>query len=190
VPLAADVAQVDAHLAVVEFAQPAAPLALHADRLAALLGEGGGVEDEDRVGLAQLCAHLACQLIEQGLVVPVGLAEELLESLALAVVQVGDALGVLAGQVGEQPLDVVPGVGTLLGGEQRLCERLQEGLQPAQRAAQQSGGDLGVGQQLAEAHAEASLHWPLLSARAGLPRGIVRQRLAPGQARDTVELLC
>src|SRR5689334_5620845 len=39
--------------------------------------------------------------------------EELLQALAVAVVEVCDGLGVLAGHVGQQALDVVAGVGAL-----------------------------------------------------------------------------
>ena len=113
--LAGDVAQVDADLAVLDLSEASAPLALDADGLGALLGEGGGGEDEDAVGLAQLGPDLAGQLGDEGPVVPEYLADELLESLAFAVVQVGDGLDILASQVGEQAADVVVGVGTLLG---------------------------------------------------------------------------
>ena len=75
----------------------------------------GNIEDQHAVGLAQFGRDLARQFVEEGAVVPVGLAEELLKPLALAVVQVGDGLSVLAGQVGQQALDVVPGVSALLG---------------------------------------------------------------------------
>jgi hypothetical protein len=47
-------------------------------------------------------------------VVPEGLAEELLQRLPLLVVQVGNGLGVLVVQVGEQTLDIVLGVVSLL----------------------------------------------------------------------------
>ena len=94
--LVRDVAEVDADLTVLDLAQAAAPLALDADGLLALLDEGGGVEDEDAVGLSQALADLAGEFGDEGLVVPGGLADELLEPLALAVVKVGDALGVLA----------------------------------------------------------------------------------------------
>src|ERR1700675_3965399 len=80
--LGADVGQVDADLAVVDLAQPAAPLPLHADRSGALLGEGGGVEDQDALWAAQLLADLAGQLGDHGEVVPRRLADELLQGFA------------------------------------------------------------------------------------------------------------
>jgi hypothetical protein len=85
---------------------------LHADGLGALLGEGGGIEDQHAVGLSPLGADLVGQFREEGLVFPVGLSDELLQSLSLAVMQVGNGLGILAGQVGEEAL-VVAGVGLL-----------------------------------------------------------------------------
>ena len=96
--------------------------------------------------------------------VPVGLAEELLDSLALAVVQVGDRLGVLAGQVRQQALDVVAGVGPLLSRAQSLDERLQECFQPGHDATQQAGRDLGVLDQLVQPNAIPSFHGLLQSA--------------------------
>jgi hypothetical protein len=92
----AGVAQVDADRAVVDLAQPAAPLPLHAHRRRPLLGEGRRVEHQHPVGFAELFTDLAGQFGEQGPVPPGGLAEELLQPLAFLVVQVGDALGVLA----------------------------------------------------------------------------------------------
>src|SRR6516164_5758184 len=75
---AGDVAEVDADLAVVDLAQPAAPLPLYAHRFAAFLGEGRRVKNEYRVGLA-----------------PFRLADELLQALAFAVVQAMDSMSLL-----------------------------------------------------------------------------------------------
>ena len=61
-----DVAHVDADLAVLDLAEPAAPLPRHADRLGPLLGEGRGVEDDHAVGLAQLVADLAARVASKG----------------------------------------------------------------------------------------------------------------------------
>src|SRR5205823_3346855 len=78
--------------------------------------------------------------------------------LPLLVMQVGDGLGVLVAQVGEQPLHVVLGVEPLLGPRQRRDEWPQEGFQAGQDAAQQAGRDLGIFQQFVQADAEPSLH--------------------------------
>ena len=155
---AGGVTEVDADLAVVDLAQAATPLPLHAHRRGPLLGKGGGVEDQHRVGLRQFGPHLPSQLGQQGTVVPVGLADELLQALALAVMQVGARLGILAGQVGEQALDIVAGIGTLLRRVQGLDKRLQEGFQAGQDSPQQAGWDLGIVQQFLQAEAIASLH--------------------------------
>src|SRR5262249_24509929 len=129
VPLTGAVAEVDADLAALEFAQPAAPLPLHADGLLALLGEGGGGEDPHAARLAEALPDLAGQLGDEGAVVPAGLSDELLQALALAVVKVGDGLSVLALEVGEQAADVVVGVGALLAAAQRADKGLEERLQ-------------------------------------------------------------
>jgi hypothetical protein len=112
---AGDVAEIDADRAVVDLAKPATPLPLHADRLRALLGEGRRVENQHAIVLAQFGCHLACQFRQQGLMVPVGLSHELLQALALAVVQVGNGFDILTAQLGEESLDVMVGVGLLLG---------------------------------------------------------------------------
>ena len=62
VALVRDVAEEDADLAVLDLAEPPAPLALYSDGLLALPGEGGGVEDKDGVGLAQVGTDLALQV--------------------------------------------------------------------------------------------------------------------------------
>ena len=94
--------------------QPATPLPLDTHRLGPFLGEARRVQDEHAIGLAQLDADLAGQFVQQRIVVPEGLAEELLQRLPLLVVQVGNGLGVLVVQVGEQTLDIVLGVVSLL----------------------------------------------------------------------------
>src|SRR5262249_3438860 len=156
--LAADVAEVEADLAVVDLAEPAAPLPLDADGFRPLLGEGGGVEDQDAVGLTPFGADLPHQFGEAGLVVPGGLDDELLQALAFAVVEVGDGLHVLALQVGNQALDVVLGVALLPGDVQRRGEGFEEGLQPRHHAAQQAGRDLGIVEQLGQPDPKPSLH--------------------------------
>src|SRR5262245_30907424 len=46
---ARDVAEVDANLAVIDLAEPAAPLASNTDRLSTLLGESGRIEDKHSI---------------------------------------------------------------------------------------------------------------------------------------------
>ena len=121
--------------------------------------------------------------------VPAGLADELLQALALAVVQVGDGLRVLVAQVGEQALDVVLGVVPLRFSRQRREERFQEGSQAWPHAAQQARRDNGIVKQLVQANAETSLHRLLLSASGRHRKDFIQQALTADQARDTVELV-
>jgi hypothetical protein len=165
--------------------QAAAPLPLHPGRGGALLGEGGGVEDEDAVSLPQLRGDLTGQFADQRALVPGGLAEELLQALPLLVVEVGDALGVLAPQVGDQPGDVVVGVGGL-GFGQGGDERLQEALQAREHPAEHGRADLRVVQQLLQADAKSLLHDGPLQGLLG-PKESVRNNLGRLKT-DTVKL--
>ena len=95
------------------------------------LGKADGSKTSTPSASPNSAADLPRQLGQQRPVVPLGLADELLQPLPFAVVQVGDGFDVLAVQVGQQTLDVVSGVGPLLRRVQRLDERLQERLQSA-----------------------------------------------------------
>ena len=108
------VGQEDADLAVVDLAQPAAPLAGDAAGLGPLLGEGAGVDDHDAVGLGQLLADVAPQLGHHGLVVPLAGADEELDRLAGQAGLDGDRLAGLALQAAEQAADDQGGVHLLL----------------------------------------------------------------------------
>ena len=94
------------HLAVVDFAAVAAPLALHPDRMRAPLGEAAGIKGDDAIGFPQLLDHLPDQHLDQRAMIPGRGADELLQDQALDIDQRGDVLGILAGQVGQQPLEV------------------------------------------------------------------------------------
>ena len=122
------------------------------------LGKAEGSKTSTPSGSPSSGPDLAGQFGQQRPVVPVGLADELLQALAFPVVQVGDGLDVLAAQVGQQPLDVVPGVGPLLGRAEQRGEGLEEAFQPRQQAAQQAGRDLGIVEQFVQADAKTSLH--------------------------------
>ena len=141
-----DVAEEDADLAVLDLSEPAAPLALHAHRGGPLLGEGRGVEHEHGVGPADRAGEMAGQFRDQRVMIPVDLADEPLDDLAIEVVAVGDRLGVLALDVGEQPGEIGPGMGAALGAGQRGGERPGEVLQPAHHAAEERGRDLTAGE--------------------------------------------
>jgi hypothetical protein len=70
---------------------------------------------------------------------PGGLADELLQRPPLLVVPVGDRLGVLVLQVGDQAGDVGAGVPALLAALGQRDEGAEEALQPGQHAAQDAG---------------------------------------------------
>jgi hypothetical protein len=91
-------------------------------------------------------------------VVPVDLAEEPLDDLAVEVVAVGDGLGVLALHVGEQAGEVGVGVGPTLRAGQRGGERLGEDLQSVHHPAEQRGRDLTGGEQLLLTALKTRLH--------------------------------
>ncbi len=97
----AGVGQEDAHLTVVELAQTATPLAGDPAGLLPLLGEGGTVQDEGRVGMPQFRADVAAQLLPDGAVVPAAGADEELQGSALLARLGGDGFGGLALQAGE-----------------------------------------------------------------------------------------
>ena len=90
--------------------------------------------------------------------VPVDLADEPLDDLAVEVVAVGDGLGVLVLEVGEQPGEIGAGVLPALGAGQRGDERLGEVLQSVHDAAEERGRDLTAGEQLLLALLEAGFH--------------------------------
>src|SRR5262245_30375074 len=56
--VARDVPHEDPHLAVVDFAAVAAPLALHTHRMSAPLREAAGIKGDNAIGLAQASGHL------------------------------------------------------------------------------------------------------------------------------------
>src|SRR5262249_27238012 len=109
---AASNAQVNADQTILDLAQAATPLPLHAGGFVSLLGGGRLVNDADGaqvVGVidpGQAGDDVALQPFADGLEGPGVVLEELLEgSHRLARLQ-GDRLGALARQVGEQPTDV------------------------------------------------------------------------------------
>ena len=77
--VARDVRHEDAHLAVIDFAAVAAPLALHAHRMPASLREAAGIKGDDAIGFPQLLDHLADQHREQRAMIPGRGADKLLD---------------------------------------------------------------------------------------------------------------
>jgi hypothetical protein len=104
--VARDVPHEDADLAVVDLAPVATPLALHPDRMRAPLGEAAGIKGNDALGFPQPIDHLPHQHTNQRAMIPGGGADELLQNQALDVNQRCDVLGILAWQVGQQPLEI------------------------------------------------------------------------------------
>ena len=101
-----DVPHADAALAVVDLAPVATPLALHPDRMRAPLGEAAGIKGDEAIGLPQLLDHLPHPHTHQRAMLPGGSADALLQDEALDINQRGDVLGMLAGHVGQPPLEV------------------------------------------------------------------------------------
>src|SRR6185437_12905403 len=91
-PLGSGVVDADGALAVGLLAQRPAVLTLDADGVLALLGEGGVVDDEDRLGVGQALGHAGAVASPEGLLIPVGLVDEVLEAL----------VGVLDAELGRQ----------------------------------------------------------------------------------------
>src|SRR5262245_51289239 len=72
----------------------------------AALWEATGIKGDDAIGFAQLLDDLSNQHGDQGPMVPGSGANEVLDDLALDLDEGGDGLGILAMQVGQQPLEV------------------------------------------------------------------------------------
>ena len=137
----------DADLAMVDLAEPTPPWPRHADRGIARLGEPRGVEDDHAVGGADLAAHLAGPLADPGAVVPGGGADDVRQAVAIRVVAVGDRLGVLVPQVGDQAGQVGPGVVRLLPAHPALGEGPGELGEALDAALEDFRGDLAFVEQ-------------------------------------------
>ncbi len=86
------VMEADGALAIGLLGQRPAVLTLDADGVPALLGIGGVVDDEDRLGVGAGLGHVAAVASPDVLLVPVGLVDEVLEALA----------GILDAELGRQ----------------------------------------------------------------------------------------
>ncbi len=163
VPDARGVCQVDAHLAVVDLAEPAAPLSLDAHRRITFLRVGRWVKHQHPVRFAQGKTDLPSQFHQQGLVIPRTLADKLLQSLPLLVAQVSDRFHVLPLQARHQARQVVPRVLFLFGLLQTSGKGLHKLLQPRQHAPEHRGSHHRIVKQLAQPNLKASFHRSLLS---------------------------
>ena len=108
--------------------------------------------------MAHLGGHLAVQLVDQRRGVPRRGTNEGLERLSVKVVSVGNGLGVLVLEVGEQPSEVGPGGPPALGAGERGDEGLGEGFQAADGAAEGRRRNLAIGEQLILALLKPGLH--------------------------------
>ncbi len=75
---------------------------------------------------AEVRGDLPSQLVQERLVVPIHVADEALQHLAIDVVPVGDRFRILAGDIREKSLQVRVAVNFALGARQRGQERLRE----------------------------------------------------------------
>ena len=64
-------------------------------------GKGRRIEHEHGVGLADGGGHLARQLVEKRLVVPLGRSEKRLQTLPFLIIAIGDGFGVFAFDIGQ-----------------------------------------------------------------------------------------
>ena len=100
--LPCDVCHIDPDLAVLNFAETTAPLLGDANRFIAFLGKRRGVEHDHSFRFAQLYADLNREGAQQRLMIPSCLSDELLNSLSVLVVQVGNSLASFVLQSGHQ----------------------------------------------------------------------------------------
>src|SRR5215510_3713060 len=104
--MARDVPHEDAHLAVIDFASVAAPLALHAHRMRPPLREAAGIKSDDAIRYPQPLNDLSDQYLDQRPVIPGCGADEVLQDQALDLNERRDGLGILARQVGQEAYEV------------------------------------------------------------------------------------
>src|SRR5450759_2366838 len=98
-------------------------------------------------GVPRVQAHLAGPFAQPRPMVPGGRADEVLEAVPFLVVAVGDGLGGLVLQVGDEPGQVGPGVVTLLPAGQALGERPGELGAAFEAALKDLRRDLALGEQ-------------------------------------------
>jgi hypothetical protein len=108
--------QEHADLAVLDPAGGAGVLPLHTGRLGALLEEAGLVDDERAIGVGQVLHHIGAQIVADGVGVPVGASEQVLDAVGAVVAEVlGHLPAVLALGVAEQPFEIIDGPPTRFG---------------------------------------------------------------------------
>ena len=150
------------------------------------LGEAAGIEGDNAIGFPQLFDYFSDQHRDQWPVIPGSGAKEVLHDQALDIHQRRDGLGILAWQVGQQPLEVAVqvalaglGLKCLLIGHHELAQTVYHG-------GEHVGGNDTVTQQCflplcpRRDHLFASSNWHADSGRSleaiGTTRGCVMQQ--------------
>src|SRR5512142_3080233 len=126
VEVAAGQPQLDGDDAVLGLAQPAAPLLLDAGGLVPLLGIAGLVEEPDGVGALVLGGDEPLESVAHPALLPLELAEELLQGARGDIRLQRDRLDALLGQVGELPADVDTQVGAGVLATEAVVEVTEE----------------------------------------------------------------
>jgi hypothetical protein len=110
VPAIAGIHQVDGDLGVLDAAGGAGVLALHPSCLGALLEIPGLVDDQHRIGIAEVLHEVVAEVVADPVVVPHRPGEQVLHPVGAGVAGVlGDRPAVLARQVRQQPVHECPG---------------------------------------------------------------------------------
>ena len=139
--------QEDADLAVVLLAQAAAPLTLDAAGVAALLGKGAGIDNQDGGRVSQFLLGVASQLSQEGVVVPLACADEVLHGLARSASLESDGFAGLALQAAETPSNHDGGQLALFVAIEQRQVALQEAGQVVAAAGNRTRGQGGVVEQ-------------------------------------------
>ncbi|HSX78836.1 MAG TPA: hypothetical protein VLQ80_09725, partial [Candidatus Saccharimonadia bacterium] len=145
--LTTDVAHEYTDLAVVDLAPVAAPWPFHPYRMRAPLGKAPGIKGDDALGFPHLIGYLPNQHAHQRAMIPGGGANELLQDQALDIDQRRDVLGIFAGQVGQQPLEVEMHVALAGLGLERVLIGHDERTQTVHHVMEHVGGHDAVTQQ-------------------------------------------
>ena len=130
-PGIAGIHQVDGDLGVLDPAGGAGVLALHPHRLAALLEIAGLVDDQHRLGIAEVLDQVGAHVIADPVVVPHRPAQQVLHPIRAGVAGVlGDRPAVLAWQIRQQPEHERPGPPAWLHPAEPARDPAQQLLQP------------------------------------------------------------
>jgi hypothetical protein len=130
-PAIGGVEEVDGDLGILDAARGAGVLALHPHRLDALLEIPGLVDDQHRLGVAQVLDQVVAEVIADPVVVPHGSGEQVLHPIRAGIAGVlGDRPVVLAGQLGQQPQHERPGPSAWLHPPEPAGDPAQQLLQP------------------------------------------------------------